>query len=835
MTITAPRTRAATRTAATLLGHLILLAAIPAALWYLWGNPIPHTLPSWDDIQEYWRGIQAEPSQIVYPLLTVLADVLWIAWAWYGLWFALALTWTLLRLPAAIVPNALAVITPAIAVRAISLGALVATPTITPHPVHTVTSTASPLPTRPIRAASTNPNNTPDPVVHTVVPGDNLWDLARHYYRDPEAWHRIFTANQGVTQPDGRSLQDPALILPGWRLTIPGIPAPGGTPSPHPDTATGHTATAPAPGPATAPPAPSRTPGSPGTHPGATGPHTAARTPATPGPARTDRPHTVGYHLPAAAGYTSITLITAIGAAVALLRTRNRHRGLPRDHEVPDLARTLAAVHSAAVSADHYGYRPDEHPGETPPPLLADPPDHPVLGTTEDQQHETAYDPDQLPGPLALTGPGATAAARALAISTLATEGHTLSTDPDLTGELLGTPHAPDHPGWRTSTPQNDETAGNRAQQPTATTAIRTPKPGAGYPPGTVLLGHPETNDATVLDIETDGTVRSASGNGADQYTGTHLNTLTRDAAAELYTTLEEARPAPSAEPDQDQAESETAEHTAHPGQDEHTAAPTAADPRALTTTPLILRVLGEPDVLGPTGAPTPIATEQATALLTILALHPDGIRARELLALEWPHTTDNRTARMTLSKAITRIRAYLRNALPETPEPADPVPYDNTAQTYRLNPAMITTDLALTRHLTHYAETAEQEQKLTLLTQAATLYRGQLSPWLDDHHRDWLTTARYAVLKEAAALHLRAADLAADTDPQAAAHHLRQLADLTPEDHDTATAALRICQRLKDPRLANHLYQRHRDALRGVKENPDPAITQLARAIRDQ
>jgi len=410
-----------------------------------------------------------------------------------------------------------------------------------------------------------------------------------------------------------------------------------------------------------------------------------------------------------------------------------------------------------------------------------------------------------------LTGPGAIGAARAIAISTLATEGHTLHTDPGLTGELLGTPHAPDQPGWLASKPPDDETAGDRTQQPPATTAIRIPQPGTDYPPGTVLLGNPETQDATVLDVETDGTLRSTSGTGADQYTGTRLNTLTRTAAAELYT-----------------------EHAARPGQLEHPAPPTAAtDPRALTTTPLILRVLGEPDILGPTGTPTAIDTEQATALLTLLALHPDGIRGRELRALEWPHATDNRPARVTVSRAITRIRERLRNALTGTPEAVDPVEYDNTGQTYRLNPAVITTDLALIRHFNHYAETAEQDQKLTLLTQAATLHRGQLAPRLDDRHRDWLTTARYNALTDAATLHLRIADLAADTDPEATAHHLRQFANLTPDDHDMVTAGLRICQRLKDPGLASHIYQRHKDALRRVKENPDPAVTQLARAIR--
>lgn len=79
-------------------------------------------------------------------------------------------------------------------------------------------------------------------VVHQVVEGDTLWDLATQYYGQGERFVEIFNANLGV-QPDGQSLTDPDLILPGWQLSIPGVytqapaeetPAPT-TPAPTPD------------------------------------------------------------------------------------------------------------------------------------------------------------------------------------------------------------------------------------------------------------------------------------------------------------------------------------------------------------------------------------------------------------------------------------------------------------------------------------------------------------------------------------------------------------------------------------------------------------------------
>lgn len=58
-----------------------------------------------------------------------------------------------------------------------------------------------------------------EPRVHTVRPGDTLWDIARVYLNDPFLWPEIFRLNTDV-------VRDPALIYPSERLRLPG-PGPG--------------------------------------------------------------------------------------------------------------------------------------------------------------------------------------------------------------------------------------------------------------------------------------------------------------------------------------------------------------------------------------------------------------------------------------------------------------------------------------------------------------------------------------------------------------------------------------------------------------------------------
>lgn len=54
-----------------------------------------------------------------------------------------------------------------------------------------------------------------------VHAGDSLWEIAEDQYGDGADWSKIWDANKGERQADGRTLSDPDVIQPGWKLTVP--------------------------------------------------------------------------------------------------------------------------------------------------------------------------------------------------------------------------------------------------------------------------------------------------------------------------------------------------------------------------------------------------------------------------------------------------------------------------------------------------------------------------------------------------------------------------------------------------------------------------------------
>jgi nucleoid-associated protein YgaU len=60
-----------------------------------------------------------------------------------------------------------------------------------------------------------------DEVLYTVRPDDTLSGIALAFYGYARQEDRIFQANLGRLQSDGRQLNRHGLILPGWTLTVP--------------------------------------------------------------------------------------------------------------------------------------------------------------------------------------------------------------------------------------------------------------------------------------------------------------------------------------------------------------------------------------------------------------------------------------------------------------------------------------------------------------------------------------------------------------------------------------------------------------------------------------
>ncbi|GGO85060.1 hypothetical protein GCM10011584_04100 [Nocardioides phosphati] len=57
---------------------------------------------------------------------------------------------------------------------------------------------------------------------YVVQPGDSLSEIAEAKLGDPMRYPELFEASRDTVQPDGATLIDPDLILPGWEITIPG-------------------------------------------------------------------------------------------------------------------------------------------------------------------------------------------------------------------------------------------------------------------------------------------------------------------------------------------------------------------------------------------------------------------------------------------------------------------------------------------------------------------------------------------------------------------------------------------------------------------------------------
>jgi nucleoid-associated protein YgaU len=55
-----------------------------------------------------------------------------------------------------------------------------------------------------------------------VARGDSLWAIASRSLKDPMRWREIWRLNRGHIMTNGRRFTNPNLILPGWRLQLPG-------------------------------------------------------------------------------------------------------------------------------------------------------------------------------------------------------------------------------------------------------------------------------------------------------------------------------------------------------------------------------------------------------------------------------------------------------------------------------------------------------------------------------------------------------------------------------------------------------------------------------------
>lgn len=255
-------------------------------------------------------------------------------------------------------------------------------------------------------AAAASTGNTPGPgSTYVVREGDNLWTIAETQLRNPWRWREIYTLNRGHRQANGHALTDPDEIHIGWTLALP----PRITP----------------PAPATPPRAPA-TPEPPPDTPKPRAPQPPDRTsPAPTDPTRDHRPgDDRGVSIPTG-GWVTTGLATAVAATVAaaaLHRRRRAHRRWPIPATLtPDPPPHPARIDVLAAA----GYRrPHLDPDDAPEASGAAPAADTALAASPAAIGVTA-DGDPVPlaqvlsTGLAVTGPGARAAGRAVLAAAL--------------------------------------------------------------------------------------------------------------------------------------------------------------------------------------------------------------------------------------------------------------------------------------------------------------------------------------------------------------------------------------------------------------------------------
>ncbi len=903
------------------LAAVTVVAGVPVLMLLVGGNPLPHQLPAAEQVQAW----TADPLARAYlpEVARTMAWMIWalIAWAMLGTCLRRVRRWRWARL-AMYLPG------PVQGLAATLLGAATVTAGVGGLPAHAAVpttagdshgpdhhhGTATVPPAATAHHDSSSAHNTMTITVHR---GDTLWDIAehrlgdpphgKHQHRDPNRWREIYTLNRGHRQTDGYALHDPDQIHTGWVLTLPathptqahphmGTPAPAGTStSPHtagPPAEPGDAHTAPhacthTPAPATTAPAPAATTPTRITPPATDNPSTVASpaagaptasSSAQPKPAATESiaphsgEHAVGVHdeagvsLPSQ-GWVSLGLATLIAAVASLLSLQRRRRarlGFP----IPTgIAAQLAPMpgHLAAINVAVSRPRGDD---EQPPRAASTSVAAPV--GLDAGGNEVSLFGLPVPG-LALTGPGAEPAARALLAAVLATgvtgsavlrpmvvttaatlarllpAGAALTgLDPDGTsfdGERLivledasaAVTHAEEELIVRrrlldtfdldTITALNERTDHAEMQPPYVLIIDAVPRHagrlhavgahGAALDVHPVVLG--TLDGIPGIEVIGDGaTTGKAAATGLAR-----MSTLAADDLAAVLAMLANAaaRPEPGHDIDLDPT---PAQEPAPPP----TLEPVPAQPSGLSA-PVRLRVLGPVLVETASG---PVATGMRSGsylVLTSLAVNPGG-RTLDQLAADLHPDTNPSTAGKRIRTDISTTRRVLRAA--SGLNEAMFVVYDPATGRYRLDAALIAVDLWQMLTAIEAAKTTDNDtQALALLREAVELYGGDFADGADQTWiTDYATTYRHQILSVFA----RIAELLEADHPNQAVAALERALEFDPVNEELYQRVMRIHGRARRPDAVRRTLRRLEERLADLA---DAEPSQATRRVADR
>ena len=443
---------------------LLLIVGIPLMLVLLVGWPLPHTLPSWSQITLAFQTQGIDGGV----LLHILACALWVLWAYLMLGTVIELVailrgvqgrrrpWVapgqrLAALLVSVVMVGIALMTrPTTSARPASLAAALAPVQhsallATPHDAladlidQRLLEPDSPGPVpAPAGAVGSPTGEAVSEEEVTVVPGDTLWGIAGEEYQNPTEWPRIWEANEGQTEDDGRIFTDQHWIYPGWELEVPGVgaaveTAPVSTPPtpvPPPPAPTMSPAAAPAvsapnPAPTASPSPPPAATSAPPVAPAVLPPSSATRSPHPEHPA-IDAP--VSLTEGGTVGVLTAAAICGLLLAAQRYERWRRRPGDPGGSRVAILARRPSMGRIRAAVATSRGWSRDQSEEGAPAAVtslagrleaVGAVPGRIVLGRRGGKGSDAVVEIDQLHR-LILTGSGAEGAARAMVVSFLA-------------------------------------------------------------------------------------------------------------------------------------------------------------------------------------------------------------------------------------------------------------------------------------------------------------------------------------------------------------------------------------------------------------------------------
>ena len=231
------RLRAGARVAAGAVLAGALLVGVPAALAAGVGWPLPSEWPRPDDVVDRLRSGGVPDAFLV----KALAVIVWLAWAHLAVCLVVEVAAAVRGRVASRVPlgGAFQPLARWLVACLVAASAVGPVRTATAAPLSAVLAHVEPMAPTPPPAELVPRDSAPsEHDRYTVVPGDNLWDIAevcvdqapRGSAGDATASRNtrvarlvgeIFELNRGREQPDGRWLRKPDLIRPGWVLELP--------------------------------------------------------------------------------------------------------------------------------------------------------------------------------------------------------------------------------------------------------------------------------------------------------------------------------------------------------------------------------------------------------------------------------------------------------------------------------------------------------------------------------------------------------------------------------------------------------------------------------------